>query len=122
MLEINHLGNLEEREHLFVLSHDTRSLKLQVFFAHCHLHCQTGLTLWSRMPLQTPVFPQLVKKSTMLDITWNLIIIFKKNYRYLLLSLTDYASLRFPFYLLVLKFDSNMIRPSTPGTSEWPLS
>jgi len=69
MLKINHPGDLEGREHLIVLSYDTRSLKLQVLFAQCHLHSKTRLTLWSRMPLQTPIFSQLVKKSTMLDVT-----------------------------------------------------
>ena len=61
------------------MSYDTRSLKPQVFFTVRHLHYKTGLTLWSRVLLQTPVFPQVVKKSTMFDITRNLIIMLQKK-------------------------------------------
>ena len=44
MVKINQPGNLEERKNFFVLCYDTRSLKQQVFFTQCHLHCKTGLT------------------------------------------------------------------------------
>jgi len=56
MVKINQPGNLEEREHLFVLSYDTSSLKPQAFFTQCHLHCKTVLTLWMRVLLQRPSF------------------------------------------------------------------
>jgi hypothetical protein len=66
MVKIYQPGNLEERERLFVLSYDTRSLKPRVLFYPLSPPLQDRA---DSEELQAPVFPQLVKKSTMLDIT-----------------------------------------------------